>query len=150
LGIDPSLRWFFIPFADAIVKSQTPDLARVRDCLIQGESTPWFELIARGALMPSGAAPMLPVYDHGKRIPWLRIGDLEAAYLNLFPGLDARTMHDAIFLAWQDGRFIDVSAEVRSGRRPVHFQCVRPAPQCDCPGQACPGGLSRVPLGRRD
>ncbi|MGA8279185.1 MAG: glycosyltransferase family 39 protein [Rhodanobacteraceae bacterium] len=141
LGIDPSLRWFFIPFADSIVKSQMPELARVRDCLIQGESTPWFHLVERGALVPKDAAPMLPAYDHGKRIPWLEIGDIEAAYLNLFPGLDARAMHNAIFLAWRDGRFVDVSAAVRSGQQEVHFHCVRPEQQCDCPGQACPGGL---------
>ncbi len=141
LGVEPSLRWFFIPFADAIVKSTAPDLAQVRDCLIQGDGTPWFQLVERGTLTPADVSPMLPLYDHGQRVPWMEIGDIEAVYLNLFPGIDAQAMPHAIFLAWRDGRFVDVSTAVQSGQRAVHFQCLRPELQCSCPGQACPGGL---------
>ncbi|HET6545753.1 MAG TPA: hypothetical protein VFG55_03285 [Rhodanobacteraceae bacterium] len=146
LDVDDSVAWFFVPFADSIVKAVTPDLAGVRDCLIQGEGTPWFQMVGRDALAPADVAPMVPLYDHGRRVPWMEIGDLEAVYLNLFPGIDAQHMRNAIFLAWHDGRFVDVGAAVRAGRRTVVFKCLRPGRQCDCPGQACPGGLTQDAL----
>jgi hypothetical protein len=138
LDVDPALDWFFVPFADAMVKATTPDLAHLRDCLIQAEGTPWFQLVGRDALTPADVAPMLPLYDHGKRVPWMEIGNLEAVYLNLFPGADAAEDPGAVFLAWQGGGFVDVGAAVRAGTRHIAFRCLRPGEQCQCPGQACP------------
>ncbi|MGB8636215.1 MAG: hypothetical protein WCD36_13195 [Rhodanobacteraceae bacterium] len=144
LDVDKSQRYYFVPFAGAIVKSIAPASSGVRNCLIQGEGTPWFQMVSRDALQPGDVAPMLPLYDGGKRVPWMQISNIEVVYLNLFPGIDPRRMKHAIFLAWQDGHFVDVTDAVRSGQRAVHFQCLRNQQQCQCPGQACPNGLPQA------
>ena len=54
-------------------------------------------------------------------IPWLVLDGFEAAYLNLDAGIDARTLDGAFFLEYRNGAFVDVSAAVRSGARPVRF-----------------------------
>ena len=144
LDVNQSARKFFIPFVDSIVKSLAPATSDVRHCLIQGEGTPWYQMVARDSLQAGDVTPMLPLYDGGKRVPWMQIGDIEVVYLNLFPGIDPRRMKRAIFLAWQDSRFVDVTDAVHSGQRAVHFQCLRNQQQCQCPGQACPNGLPKL------
>ena len=54
------------------------------------------------------------------------LAGFEAAYLNLDADIDARAMSGAFFLEYRDGRFVDVSADVRSGARPVRFYNARP------------------------
>jgi hypothetical protein len=64
--------------------------------------------------------------DHGTQVPWLVLGDLELAYFNLDADIDARTIDDAFFLEYGAGQFRDVTADVRSGARPVVFFNARP------------------------
>ena len=92
-------RSHFIPYADSIVKSLAPVSTDLRHCLIQGESTPWFQMVTRDSLQPADAAPMLPLYYGDTRIPWMQIGDIEVAYLNLLPGMNPPRTENALFLA---------------------------------------------------
>jgi hypothetical protein len=114
----------FAGSGDAIIKATTPDLARLQHCLILTERAPWGSFLRDGQL--DDYRPLRALTDHGKPIPWLRLGDLELAYLNLEADIDARTLDDALFLEYRNGQFIDVTAAVRSGARPVHFFNARP------------------------
>ena len=59
-------------------------------------------------------------------MPWLVLGDFELAYLDHDADVDARAIDGAAFLEFRDGAFHDVTADVRSGARPVHFYNARP------------------------
>lgn len=110
--------------SDAMVKATTPDLDRVRHCLIQTERTPW------GSFLPAGEtvdySPLRPLTHDGVPLPWLELGRVRLAYFNLDADIDARTIDGAFFLDYRNGEFVDVSADVRSGRRPVQFFNARP------------------------
>jgi len=114
----------FAGSGDAIIKATTPDLTRLQHCLILTERAPWGSFLRDGQL--DDYRPLRALTDHGKQIPWLRLGDLELAYLNLDADIDARTLDDALFLEYRNGAFTDVTAAVRSGARPVRFFNARP------------------------
>jgi hypothetical protein len=114
----------FAGSGDAIIKATTPDLPRLQHCLILTERAPWGSFLRDGQL--DDYRPLRVLADHGKPIPWLRLGDLELAYLNLDADIDARTLDDALFLEYRNGQFVDVTAAVRSGARPVRFFNARP------------------------
>ncbi len=140
LDIGPEWGLAFKSIADEGVKALLPDISHAQHCLIQPEYTPWLHLLAHASVTPANAAPMLPIYRNGLQVPWLDIGGVQVAYLNLFPSTDARELRDALFFAYRQGRFEDVSAAVRSGEHAVHFACARSGKQCVCPGDGCPGG----------
>ena len=54
------------------------------------------------------------------------IGNLTYYYLKIAAGPEIRGDPNAIFLAWENGAFKDVTAQVRSGQRPVKFFDRRP------------------------
>jgi hypothetical protein len=114
----------FAGSGDGMIKATTPDLDRLQYCLILGERAPWGNFVRAGSL--PDFSPLRALADHGKPVPWLRLGNLELAYLNLEADVDARTIDGAFFLEYRDGKFVDVSADVRSGARPVHFFNARP------------------------
>jgi hypothetical protein len=122
--LDAASIWALPQSGDAMIKSTTPDLPRLEHCLVLTERTPWANFVRAGAL--GDYAPLRVLRDHGVEIPWLVVGGAEVAYLNLDVDIDARGIPDALFLAYRDGAFIDVSAEVRSGARPVQFFNARP------------------------
>jgi len=140
LDIGPEWGLAFKSIADEVIKALSPDITRVQHCLIQPEYTPWLHLLAHASVTPTSVAPMLPIYRNGLQVPWLDIGGVQVAYLNLFPSTDARELRDALFFAYRQGRFEDVSAAVRAGEYTVHFTCARSGKQCVCPGDGCPAG----------
>ncbi len=115
---------------DSVLKARMPDIDKIANCLIQTESAPFFHLLRRGTLAHEAIAPLAALPGHAPDQPLQTIGNLEIAALNLSASVDARQMTHAYFLAWQDGRFVNVTAAVRAGRRTVHFQCIRSPAQC--------------------
>ncbi|QBB71346.1 hypothetical protein ELE36_13840 [Pseudolysobacter antarcticus] len=140
LNIGPEWGLAFKSIADEVVKALLRDISRAQHCLIQSEYTPWLHLLAQTSVTPASVAPMLPIYRNGLQVPWLDIGGVQVAYLNLFPSTDARELRDALFFSYRQGHFEDISAAVRAGEYVVHFTCARSGRQCVCPGDGCPAG----------
>jgi hypothetical protein len=122
--LDATSLWGFAGSGDATVKATTPDLGRLEHCLVLTERTPWGSFMRSGSLQDY--SPLRVLTNEGKPVPWLELGDFELAYLNLDADIDARSIDGAIFLDYRDGTFHDVSADVRSGARPVRFFNARP------------------------
>jgi hypothetical protein len=122
---------FFTSTIDAAIKALSPDLQRVARCRFQTANASWFYLLPRHTLRLDNIAPMSAVYNNGKPEPWLEVGDMQVAYLNLNEKVDATTLRDAIFFAWDGHRFIDITDDVLAGRRKVTFRCLRQADQCE-------------------
>jgi hypothetical protein len=114
----------FAGSGDAMIKATTPDLRRLGHCLVSTERTPWGNFVRTGSI--GDYRPLRVLKDHGSQVPWLVLGDLELAYFNLDADIDARTIDDAFFLEYGAGQFRDVTADVRSGARPVRFFNARP------------------------
>jgi len=109
---------------DAMIKATTADLTRLEHCLVLTERTPWANFIRAGSA--ADFSPLRPLTHAGAPVPWLVLGDFELAYLDLDADVDARAIDGAAFLEFRDGAFHDVTADVRSGARPVHFYNARP------------------------
>jgi hypothetical protein len=90
------------------------------------ERTSWANYVRAGSFGPEDYAPQRPLAWRGNPVPWLVIGGLEVAYLDLDADIDARAIDDAFFLEYRDGRFVDVTGAVRDGTRRVHFFNARP------------------------
>lgn len=118
--------WPFAWVSDEAIKATTTDLARLAGCLIQTEHTPWYHIVGHGRVGADELAPMVMA----RGIERARLGDAEFISLDLSASIDASTLHDAVFLAWQDGAFRDVSADVVSKRRAVKFHCNRRPADC--------------------
>lgn len=130
LDASPPAEWGrYAPF-DSIVKALIPSLDKVDNCLIQTDVAPYFTLLRRGTLARTDIAPMTALPDRQDDTPLLRIGGLEVAALNLQADTDASTLDHGFFLAWDGHRFVDVTAAVHTGRKPVSFHCIRSADQC--------------------
>ncbi len=122
--LDATPLWGFAGSGDATIKATTPDLARLEHCLVLTERAPWGNLIRAGSV--TDYSPLRALTHEGAPVPWLVLGDFELAYLNLDADIDASEIDGAAFLEYRDGAFHDVSADVRSGARPVHFFNARP------------------------
>ena len=118
--------WGLQDIGDPTIKASSPAPQRLEHCLILTERTPWGNFIRRDSVGPEDYAPLRPLTYHDKPIPWLVLGDFEAAYLNLDADIDARKIEGAFFLEYRAGAFVDVTAAVHSGERPVHFFNARP------------------------
>jgi len=90
------------------------------------ERTSWGNFVRSGSIGPDDYRPQRPLAYRGAPVPWLVLDGFEAAYLDLDAGTDARSIDAAFFLEYRDGRFVDVSAAVRDGTRPVRFFNARP------------------------
>lgn len=134
--------FLFTVVIDSAIKVLTPDIARVQGCLFQTETTPWAHIVKRGSVTAESAAPMRRMYLGDQVAPWSAYGGVEYVYLNLLDGTDPRLMRSAIFLAYDQGDFLDVTADVLAGRREVKFRCVREKEQCVGSSQAA---LSKPP-----
>jgi hypothetical protein len=116
--------WGFDGLADPIVKASGPR-GQLDHCLVATERTSWGNFVRAGAIGRADYAPQRPLTWSGRPVPWLELDGFEAAYLDLDADIDARTI-DGFFLEYRDGRFVDVSAAVRDGSRPVRFFNARP------------------------
>ena len=124
--LDTQSIWGMDNIGDATIKASSPALDRIDHCLLLTERAPWGNFMRAGSLAPGDYDPLRVLKYQGKPIPWLVIGDFEAAYLNLDSDIDARAIDGAFFLEYRNGTFVDVSAQVRDGTRPVQFYNARP------------------------
>jgi hypothetical protein len=118
--------WGMDNIGDATIKASSPTPARLEHCLLLTERAPWGNFMRTGSIAADDYSPLRVLKYQGKPIPWLVLGDFEAAYLNLDSDIDARAIDGAFFLEYRNGTFVDVSAPVRDGTRPVHFFNARP------------------------
>jgi hypothetical protein len=95
-------------------------------CFIQTEHAPWYHLVESTHLPPNAQAPLEDIHFAGKPYPPLRVANLTYFYLKAVDG--PAIVHDprATFFLLEDGRFRDVTAEVRSGAIAVRFFDNRP------------------------
>lgn len=124
--LDTQSIWGMDNIGDATIKASSPAPARLEHCLVLTERAPWGNFLRTGSMAPGDYEPLRVLKYQGKPIPWLVLGDFEAAYLNLDSDIDARAIGGAFFLEYRNGAFVDVSAQVRDGTRPVRFYNARP------------------------
>jgi hypothetical protein len=124
--LDAGSIWGMYELGDATIKASSTALSRLDHCLIMTERTPWGSFFRSGSIGPQDYAPLRVLEYRGKPIPWISVDGLEVAYLNLDADIDARKIQGAYFLEYREGKFVDVSAQVRDGSRPVRFFNARP------------------------
>lgn len=124
--LDAMSIWGLRDIGDPMIKASSPAPSRLEHCLVLTERTPWANYLRIGSIGAEDYRPLQPLRHGGKPVPWLELGDLQVAYLNLDAGIDARAIDGAFFLEYRDGAFADVTEQVRSGARPVHFFNARP------------------------
>lgn len=122
LDFQPPPEWGVYVSTDAIVKALHPDLARIRDCLFHNEYPTYFYLVPHGHLDALRAYPFRPLERNGRVVPWLTVDGMDIVYLTPPQRVDRDSAGGALFLAYDDGRFRDVTAEVASGRREVRLR----------------------------
>ena len=123
--LDTASLWGFNGLADPIVKASGAP-GQLDHCLVATERTSWANFIRAGSVDNEDYAPQRPLRWRGKPVPWLVLDGFEAAYLDLDADIDARSIDGAFFLEYRNGRFIDITAAVHDGTRPVHFFNARP------------------------
>lgn len=114
----------FLYGSDVIVKHTLPRGHSLAGCLVQTEVTPWFQVADNRKVRD--VSPLEVIRSQGKPYEPLQVGNMSVYYLRI-PDSDAvRQDPLATFLAYDGKRFTDVTAEVRSGARPVKFFDNRP------------------------
>jgi len=106
---------------DVAVKQALPRGHPLMGCFIEGERAPWYNLVRSRGLPPAAERPLVPLVFEGRPFPPLRVGNLTYYYLRLPDASRATGDPNATFLAYRDGAFADVTADVRAGRRTVRF-----------------------------
>lgn len=122
--------WMFGWVSDEAVKAVIADLPRIEHCLIQTEHTPWYHVVVLDWRDASAVLPLTPMPGDVYALDPPRIGRARILALNASPLIDPTAMPHAIFLAYQDGVFVDVSADVVGGKRKPAFFCNRRLVQC--------------------
>ena len=124
--LDAGSLWGLLDIGDPTIKASSPAPHALDHCLVNTERTPWGNFVRSGSIGPDDYAPLRLLRHEGEPIPWLDIGGFEAAYLDLDSDIQARSIAGAFFLEYRDGEFVDVSAAVHAGTRPVYFYNARP------------------------
>jgi len=107
---------------DSVVKALEPDLKRVQDCLFHNEYPTYFYFVPHGRVDALAALPFRPLEANGAAVPWLHVGRLDIVYLSAPREVDRVNADGGKFLAYKNGRFLDVTAEITDGRREVDLQ----------------------------
>jgi hypothetical protein len=118
LGVQPPPEWSIYVSTDSIAKALTSDVDRVGRCVIESDAVTYFNLM-RGDANPADASPYTPRTANGRPIPWLRVGDMTAAYLDPPANAEPTALAGIAFLRYENGAFTDVTVDVASGRVPV-------------------------------
>lgn len=124
--LDAQSIWGLYDIGDPTIKASSPTPAALEHCLVLTERTPWGNFVRSHSVDAQDYAPLRALEHEGRPVPWLEIGGLQVAYLNLAADIDARTIDGAFFLEYRGGTFVDVTEQVRSGARPVRFFNARP------------------------
>ena len=127
LGTDSKLFGFY---SDPAVKALTRNLAEVSRCFIQTEIAPWYHLVDASEVARAHSAPFTPVRVGEDSLAPILLGHGALVFVNTPPDAKPPLGPGSVFLAWQDGGFVDVGDEVRAGRRKIPFACFRPPSQC--------------------
>lgn len=120
----PAPALHFREYADAAVKGALPRGHPGVSCFIQAEHAPWHHFL------PAGVAPAQPletILVGGRPFAPLAVGNLVVHYLKVPPGPQVAQDPAALFFAWGERRFQDVTGDVRAGRRVPAFLDNRPA-----------------------
>ena len=107
----------FREFADVAVKRSLPRGHPALGCFIQAEHAPWYHLLARAGLPPAAEGPFEIIEAGGRPYPPLPVGNLVYYFVRIPPGRAALDDPRASFLSFRQGRFVDVTTEVRAGGR---------------------------------
>jgi hypothetical protein len=118
LGVQPPPEWSLYVSIDSIAKALTADPARIGRCFVEADYVTYFNLM-RGDANPADPMPYTPRSASGRPIPWLRIGEITTAYLDPPANADAAKLAGIVFLRYENGGFVDVTADVAAGRIPV-------------------------------
>ncbi|HXM76695.1 MAG TPA: hypothetical protein VN971_07965, partial [Thermoanaerobaculia bacterium] len=116
----------FRSLMDTAVKQGLPKGHPVVGCFIQGEHTPWYHLMTTHGLAPGAEKPLEIMSFGGKPYPPLAVGNLAYYYVNVTDRPEVRDDPAATFYAWEGGKFVDITDDVRSRRRTVKFFNNRP------------------------
>ena len=123
LGVRHAPEWGIYVSMDSIVKALSPDLGRVRHCLIHSETPTFVYLLPAGVAKAEGTTPYQILQRRlGGALPPRPIGGLEMVYLSRPEPFIPDSARDSLFLDWDGVRFVDVTAEVLVGRRKMDFQ----------------------------
>jgi hypothetical protein len=125
LGIRPPPEWEIYVAMDSVVKALSPDLGKVAHCLVHTDYETFIYLLPAGESTRRGREPYAT--RNGPAGPLLprRVGDLEMVYLESPTALAPRYARNALLLAYEGGRFVDVTEDVASGRRELRLRPVR-------------------------
>jgi hypothetical protein len=111
----------FRDMADTAVKKSLPRDHSALACFIQAEHAPWYHLLARGNLPPDAERPFEIIEAGGRPYPPLPLGNLVYYFVRIVAGDAVLDDPRATFFAYRDGRFVDVTSEVRARKRVPRF-----------------------------
>ena len=106
----------FRMFSDVTVKARAGSPEHAWRCFVMTESTPWLFVFPLATPLPEWPMPRITNPD-GSAKPdstWSTI-----RYRYRLPPVDLATLPGARFFDWRDGRFVEVTDEVRRGERKV-------------------------------
>ena len=118
----------FRAVVDTAVKRALPQGHPATTCFMQSEHAPWNHLLVRREGAEPSPAPLQPMRVAGAPYPPLRVANLTQFYLRVPEGDALIDEPRSRFFAFRDGRFVEVTADVRARRLPVRFQDERNAP----------------------
>lgn len=122
--------WAFTWVSDEAIKATYPELDAIGRCLIQTEHTPWYHITSVDDPDPGFWLPLQFAHGHTFKHSSSAIGRGYFVGLNLMSDSKINIGTPAYYLAWQNDNFVDVSDEVRAGRRVPRFLCNRSADEC--------------------
>ncbi|HZZ94228.1 MAG TPA: hypothetical protein VFE23_16830 [Usitatibacter sp.] len=111
---------------DTAVKQALPRGDPHVACFIQSEHAPWYHLLEARNLPSDAYKPLEIIAFNGKPYPPLPVSNLAYFYLKSVDGRAIAEDPKARFYAYDGHTFNDVTADVRSGRRVIHFYDSRP------------------------
>lgn len=122
MGVQHAPEWGVSVSMDSIVKAVSADLGRIGHCLVHSESVTYIHLLPAGVVSEEGTSPYAAlIRSSGPLLP-RHVGDLEMVYLSRPARFVPDPARDSLFLAWDEGQFRDVTADVLAGRREFRFQ----------------------------
>ena len=122
LGIRHAPEWDIYASMDSIVKTVSSNLDRVGHCQIYADYPTYYHFLPAGSAEAEGTQPFEFRQVHGEPLLPRRVGNLEIAYLGAPETLVGADFAHALILAYEDGHFRDVTADVVSGRRSINVR----------------------------
>jgi hypothetical protein len=112
---------YFRMFLQPALMQALPRQHAATRCFFLSEHAPWYNLMQAEGLPDHPERPLKMMTVGGQPFPPLRLGNLIYYFLVIPDEPAVAADPAATFFAWKDNRFIDVTPEVRSRQRLVHF-----------------------------